>query len=160
MHLKTIAACILLFTFLCTSAQVKRKIKKSRRSKTESQFSLTKNDVLFGWEVGHENFDGVLSTTALPNFVLHYGISNRLEINTEVSIINVTDKSVSLAKNTAGIEPILAGLNYLLRKENKKGPAVIVSAQLAIPFLASTNFTASHYKQFIRFAIPNIQIFF
>jgi Putative MetA-pathway of phenol degradation len=153
MLLKTIAACILLFSFVCTSAQVKKKIKKSRRSKTESQFALTKNDILFEWEAGHETFDALLSTTTLPNFVLHYGISNRLEVNIEISIVNVADRSVGVVKKTTGIEPVLAGLNYLLRKENKKGPAVTASLQLAIPFLASANFTASHLAPVLQLGI-------
>lgn len=126
------------------NAQVKKKIKKSRRSKTESQFALAKKDILVEWETGHETFDATLGTTAVPNIVLHYGISNRLEVNTELSIVSVTDKSETPIKKISGAEPLLAGFNYLLRKEDKNGPAVIASVQLAVPFLASKNFTAAH----------------
>ncbi len=126
------------------NAQVKKKIKKSRRSKTESQFALAKKDILVEWETGYETFDATLGTTAVPNIVLHYGISNRLEVNTELSIVSVTDKSETPIKKISGAEPLLAGFNYLLRKEDKNGPAVIASIQLAVPFLASKNFTAAH----------------
>jgi hypothetical protein len=150
MHLKIITACILLFAFINSEAQVKKKIKKSRRNKSESQFALAKNDVLFEWEAGHETFDKNLGTSSVPNWVLHYGIGNRLEVNTEMSIVTVTDKTETPVKKISGAEPLLAGVNYLLRKEDKKGPAVIASLQLAIPFAASRNFTAAHLAPVIQ----------
>ncbi len=135
------------FIFTCSfaNAQVKKKIKKSRRSKTESQFALTKKDVLFEWEAGHETFDENLSTFSVPNVILHYGINNRLEANTEISFVAVADKSVIPSKKITGTEPVVAGFNYLLRREDKKGPAIIASLQLAIPFAASKNFTANYW---------------
>jgi hypothetical protein len=145
MFLKCFITIIFTVAGFCAAAQIKKKIKKSRRSKTESQFVIAKNDVLFEWEAGRETFDDYLRTLSLPNITAHYGISNRLEVNAETSIVSVTDKSLSPLKKITGTEPLLAGINYLLRKEGYNSPVVIASVQLVIPFLASKNFTANYF---------------
>jgi hypothetical protein len=124
-------------------AQVKIKIKKGRRNKPESQFMLDKNYFEADWEVGHEKITSDIATTVYPNLLLRYGISKRLEFNTEINFITATDKYAQ-PKNTNGIEPIMLGTTYLLVAETKLRPAIILSAQLAIPYLASKNFTANY----------------
>ena len=69
-----------------------------------------------------------------PNVVVHYGISNRLEVNTEMSIVTAIDKSVSPQQNTTGIEPVLIGSNYQLVHDTGYIPSVIIATQLGIPF--------------------------
>lgn len=143
--MKTLITILAISSCFCATAQVKKKIKKSRRNKSESRFALAKNDALAEWETGYETFDAGLATAVYPNIVLHYGISNRVEVNTEMSLVTAIDKSVTPQKNTTGIEPVMAGFNYLLRKEGNKDPAIIAAVQIAIPFLASANFTANHF---------------
>lgn len=135
---------LLLFTASQANAQVKKKIKKSRRNKSESQFALAKSDFVAEWEIGHEVLNPQLSTTVYPNIVLHYGLSDRTEINTEINLVTANDKSVTPAKNTTGIEPIAFGINYLLLRDTEKRPSIMLSAQVGIPFMATTNYSADH----------------
>ncbi len=153
MLIKTLFTLLAAGCCFCGAAQVKKKIKKSRRNKSESRFALATKDAQVEWETGYETFDAGLATVAYPNMVLHYGISNRAEVNTEVSLVTAIDKTVISQKNTTGIEPLMAGFNYLLRKEGSKGPAVIAAVQIAIPFLASANFTASHFAPVLQLDI-------
>jgi hypothetical protein len=134
---------ISLFICLSSQAQVKKKIKKGRRNKSESQFMLDKNYLEFDWEVGHENITDDLSTTVYPNLAIRYGISKNLEVNAEVNLITAKDK-IAQPQNTTGIEPVMLGVNYLLMPESKTHPAVILSAQFALPFMASKNFRANY----------------
>lgn len=133
-----------LFLFHIACAQIKRKIKKSRRNKSQSQYTLEKNEFQYEWEAGYETFNSTLQTATYPNMVFHYGISDKLEVNSEVTLLTAIDKSQPIRKNTSGVEPIGFGLNYLMIKESPMHPAVIGSLQLAIPFLATNNFTATH----------------
>ena len=130
---------------VCTgsSAQVKKKIKKGRRNKSESQFMLEENYLQAEWEVGHETLTDDLTTTVYPNLLLRYGINKQIEINAEMNFLTAYDASAQI-KNSSGIEPVSLGVNYLLLSETKKGPAIIFSGQLAVPFLASANFTANY----------------
>jgi hypothetical protein len=66
-----------------------------------------------------------------------------------MSLLTAYDQSVLPQINTTGVEPVSVGFNYLLSKESFNGPAVIASVQLAIPFLATKNFTANYLAPLI-----------
>jgi hypothetical protein len=125
-------------------SQVKKVIKKGRRFKSESQFALKKNDFQAEWEIGKETIDSELATIVYPNFVLHYAISDRMEVNTEMTLITATDNSYSAKKNTTGIEPVLIGANYQILRDTHNSPSIIVSGQLSIPFLSTKQFTINY----------------
>lgn len=136
-----------LFAILLTisvQAQVKTKIKKGRRYKSESQFALKKNDLQVEWEFGRETNDSQLTTVVYPNLELHYAITDRLEVNTEMSLITIKDHSYLAKKNTTGIEPVLIGVNYQLLRDTYNSPSVILSGQFAIPLLSSKAFTINY----------------
>jgi hypothetical protein len=135
---------------ISAQAQVKKQIKKGRRYKSESQFALNKNDFQAEWEVGRETVDSQLTTITYPNLVMHYALSDRLEVNTEISLITTAEKSHSLQKNTTGIEPVLIGANYQVLRDSYNSPSIIVSTQLAIPFLATKEFTISHLAPIVQ----------
>ncbi|MBX9784989.1 MAG: transporter [Chitinophagaceae bacterium] len=84
-----------------------------------------------------------MSATVYPNLAIRYGISKRLEINTELSFLSATGKT-SFKQTATGFEPVMPGINYLLLDETANAPAIILTAQAALPFLASKNFTASY----------------
>ena len=130
--------------FFSAEAQVKRKIKKGRRNKSESHFSLDKGYFEIDWEVGHEVVSSDLSTFIYPNLSLRYGISSRLEINAECSFLTAKDRSSGKMHNSSGIEPVLVGANYILLKDSEKRPAIMLSAQIAIPYLSSENFMTEY----------------
>lgn len=143
---------LLMFSFAISArSQVKRQIKKGRRYKSESQFALHKNDLQAEWEFGRETTDSQLTTIIYPNLILHYALSDRLEINSEMSLITITDNAYSPQKNTTGIEPVLIGANYQVLRDTHNSPSVIISGQLAIPFLATKKFT-------INYLAPVVQI--
>src|SRR6185436_8029379 len=121
---------------MSAQAQVKKHFKSGRRYKSESQFALKKHDFQAEWEFGKEHLDSQLTTIVYPNLILHYALSDRFEVNTEMSLISTQDKSYSPQKNTAGIEPVLIGANYQLLRDTYNSPLVIFFAQCAIPFLA------------------------
>lgn len=127
----------------CSMAQVKKKIKKGRRNKSESQFMLDKDFLQAEWEVGHETINSAVNSTVYPNLVLRYGLSKKIEINAEVNFITAHDEAAK-QKSVWGVEPVSLGANLLLLSETNKTPAVIFSGQVAIPFFASKNFTASY----------------
>jgi len=135
---------IVVTAFITSDAQVKKKIGKGRRNKSQSQFELGANDLEVEWEAGYETINSQLSNAVYPNVVVHYGISDRFEVNTEMSIVTAIDKSVSPQQNTTGIEPVLIGANYQLIRDTGYIPSVIIATQLAIPFLATKNFYADH----------------
>lgn len=141
---KAVLFLLAICTVVCAEAQVKKKIKKGRRNKSESQVALGKNDFLAEWETGHETINPGLSTTVYPNLVLHYALSDRTEINTEMNLVTAKIKTAVAQKNTTGIEPVSVGANYLLVRDTEKSPSVMLSAQLAFPFLATKSFTADH----------------
>ncbi len=127
----------------CTQAQVKKKIKKGRRNKSESQFMLDENYFQAEWEFGHETITDDVNTTVYPNLLLRYGINKKIEVNAEINFLTAHDE-LAQSTNTSGIEPVSIGANYLLLAETKRSPAIIFSGQLALPFLASKNFTANY----------------
>jgi len=140
-------SCVLFFITLLSCplhAQVKKKIKKGRRNKSESQFMLDDNYLQVEWETGKETITDNLNTMVYPNLLLRYGISKKLEVNAEMNLVTATDKTAAV-KHTSGMEPIAIGINYLLVGEKKNEPAVIFSTQLAIPFLADKNFKANYW---------------
>jgi len=141
--------CAILFT-ISVQAQVKKKIKKGRRYKSESQFALKKNDFQLEWEFGRETIDSVLTTVVYPNLELHYALSDRLEVNTEMSLIAIKDHSYPAKKNTTGIEPVLIGINYQLLRDSYNSPSVILSGQLAIPLLSSKAFAINYLAPVIQ----------
>ncbi|MEX6689818.1 transporter [Danxiaibacter flavus] len=140
---------MLCFT-ISAQAQVKKHIKKGRRYKSESQFALNKNDFQAEWEFGREAVDSQLTTITYPDLELHYALSDRLEVNTEMSLITTAEKSYSLQKNTSGIEPVLIGANYQVLRDTYNTPSIIVSTQLAIPFLATKEFTIDHLAPIVQ----------
>src|SRR6476646_8170360 len=85
---------------ISVQAQTKKHIKKGRRYKSESQFALKRNDFKVEWKVGREATDSQLTTIICPNLELHYALSDRMEVNTEVSWITTEDKSNSPQKNS------------------------------------------------------------
>jgi hypothetical protein len=133
-----------------THAQVKKKITKGRRNQSQSQFELNEGDLEIEWETGYETINSQLSNAVYPNAVVHYGISNRFEVNTEMSVVTAIDKSVSPQKNTSGIEPVLIGANYQIIEDTGYIPSVIIATQLGIPFLATKNFTADHLAPLVQ----------
>lgn len=138
-----------IFNSLSTAAQVKKKIKRGRRNKPESQFMLDSSYLELDWEFGRETITDNLSTTLYPNLAVRYGINQRLEINAEINVITATDNT-ALIKSSTGTEPVLLGANYLLMGEGKNRPAVILSAQLAVAFLATKNFTANYVAPLVQ----------
>jgi len=153
MFKKAILLISLLAVIVCADAQVKRRIKKGRRNKSESQFMLDKNEFQAEWEMGYETVTSQLKTIVYPNLTLHYGITGNFEVNTEVSYLTARDLSMPLHKNISGLEPIMIGANYLLLEETKRSPAIILSAQLAIPFLAGKNFVADRYAPVVQASV-------
>lgn len=141
--------CAILLT-ISVQAQVKKKIKKGRRYKSESQFALKKNDLQVEWEFGRETIDSQLTTVVYPNLELHYAVTDRLEVNTEMSLISIKDHSYLAKKNTTGIEPVLIGVNYQLLRDTYNSPSVILSGQLAIPQLSSKAFTINYLAPVIQ----------
>jgi hypothetical protein len=157
-HVMFKSAILLICAFVCmcsTEAQIKKKIKKGRRNKSESQFMLDENYLQAEWEIGHESITDDLSTTIYPNLAVRYGINKQLEVNAEISFVTASDQTAQ-QKNTTGIEPISLGFNYLLLNETKKQPAIIFSAQVAIPFLAGNNFTANYFAPAIELIIEKV----
>ena len=148
---KSLLLLLMLFAILHTDAQIKKKIKKGRRNKSESNFALAKNDFQAEWEIGKETIDSELATIVYPNLVLHYALSHRMEVNTEMTLITAMDNSYSAQKNTTGIEPVLIGANYQVLRDTYNSPSVIVSGQLSIPFLSTKEFT-------INYLAPAVQI--
>ena len=114
---------------------------------------LDKNYLELDLEIGHETVTNILSTTVYPNVAIRYGVSKRFEINAEVNVITANDKT-QLQPSTTGIEPVMLGANYLLFPETTSMPAVILSAQFALPFLASKNFKANYLAPLLQ---ANIQ---
>lgn len=152
------AVLLLIFSFVCmccTDAQIKKKIKKGRRNKSESQFMLGKDYLQAEWEIGHENITSDISTTVYPNLAVRYGINRHLEVNAEISFVTATDNN-SQHINTTGLEPVALGINYLLRSETKTGPAIVFSVQVAIPFMAGNNFTASYFAPVIELIVEKV----
>ena len=125
-------------------AQVKRSIKKGNRNKAESQFMLDKGYFQAEWELGYEKVTSNLSTLVYPNLVLRYGITDKLEINTELNLLSAFDHSVSPHIKTMGIEPVAIGVSYELLQESTKRPSIILSSQIAFPHFASKSFTATY----------------
>jgi Putative MetA-pathway of phenol degradation len=149
--LRTLLIVISLSICAAANAQLKRKIKKSRRYQSESQFALQKSDLQFEWEVGQEMIDANVHTVVYPNLQVHYAMSDRLEVNVEGDLITTTDKSIKPVKRITGMEPALIGVNYQLVEDSGYRPSVILSAQLAFPFL-STKAYRSNY------AAPVVQV--
>ncbi|MDI3320903.1 transporter [Pinibacter soli] len=143
---------LIVLTISC-EAQVVKRIKKGRRFKSESQFALDKNDFQAEWEIGRETIDSQLTTIIYPNLILHYALSDRLEVNTEMSLITAKNKSYSSKQNTTGIEPVLVGANYQVLRDNDNSPSVIVSAQLAIPFLSTKEFTINYFSPVLQISL-------
>ena len=144
--MKIAIICLLMFCLAINAqAQVKKHIKKGRRYKSESQFALKKHDFQAEWEMGRETVDSQLTTVVYPNLELHYALSDRLEVNAETSLITTMDRSNLSQKNTTGIEPVLIGANYQVLRDTHNSPSVIISAQLAIPFLATKELGISKF---------------
>lgn len=151
--LKKLLILILVAAFMHCDAQVKKKIGRGRRNKSQSQFELNKNDFEAEWETGYETVNPSLSNIIYPNLVLHYGLGDRLEINTEMSFVTAIDQSVTPTKNATGIEPVLIGANYQLVEDTGYIPSIIIATQLALPFLATKNFRADHFAPITQLSI-------
>jgi hypothetical protein len=131
-------------------AQAKKKIKKGRRYKSGSDFALNKNDFQAEWEFGKETVDSQLTTIVYPNLVLHYALSDRLEVITEMSLITTKNNSNSQQTNSTGIEPVLIGANYQVLRDTYNTPSITVSGQVAVPFLATKKFAINYLAPIIQ----------
>jgi hypothetical protein len=138
-------AMVILFVLDPATAQVKKRIKKGHRNKSESQFALEKGEIEFDWELAHENNNPQLGTIIYPNLAVRYGISDRLEINTEINNVTAYSKGISPGVKTSGLEPVSFGINYLILKDSGNRPSLIFSGQVAIPWMTSTAFSAQYY---------------
>ena len=138
-----VATCLVLV--FSADAQVKRKIKKGRRNKSQSDFALNKGDIEVDWELGYETVTPLIHSFVWPNTAIRYGLTDRLEVNAEFSPISAWDRSVSPSTNFTGVEPVSFGFNYQVSTESKDRPSLVLSAQLAIPYFATTHFTADRY---------------
>ena len=127
------------------TAQVKNRIKKGHRNKSESQFALERGILEFDWEAGNENNNSQLGTAIYPNLALRYGITERLELNTEISLVTAYSKSIRPKVKNTGIEPVSVGFNYLILKDSGRRPAIIFSTQVAIPWMSGAAFSAKYY---------------
>lgn len=123
-------------------SQVKKTIKKSRRNKTENQLSLPENYLQFEWEGGVEKINKQLSTGVHPNLNIRYGLSKKWELNWESNWVTVKQKTTTLHSTVNGIEPMQPGVVWYPMEETNQHPAMAVSMQLAVPFMASTHFKA------------------
>jgi hypothetical protein len=130
---------------LCSDAQVKRKIKKGRRNKSQSDFTLDRGDIEVDWEFGYETVTPDIHTFVYPNLSLRYGITDKWEVNTEFSLLSAWDRSVAPQSHISGLEPVSFGVNYQVLEEGPRRPSLILSAQLAIPYFATSHFTADRY---------------
>ena len=140
-----------LFSFMSNvHSQIKKQIKKGRRYESESQFALSKADFQAEWEFGTEKINAQTTTNIYPNLVLHYALSDRLEVNTEMSLIQTIDQSAAITQKSLGIEPILIGANYQLLRDTYNSPSLIISAQLAMPFTATQEFTIDYMAPFVQ----------
>lgn len=140
-----VLALILLVALDPATAQVKKRIKKGHRNKSESQFALEQGELEFDWELGHENNTHQLGTIIYPNLAVRYGISDRLEINTEINNVTAYSKGIDPVVKTSGVEPVSFGINYLILKDSGKRPSLIFSGQVAIPWMSSAAFNAQYY---------------
>jgi hypothetical protein len=138
--------CVLAFIFCMSSlhAQVKKKIKRGRRNKSDNQISIPTHYLQAEWEVGHENISPNLATSVYPNFVLRYGLTDKIDVSTEFNLITTHLKLPDSSIHTNGIEPVLFGVNYLVWSSKDGKSALIGEAQLAFPSLASKDYTAKH----------------
>ncbi len=137
---------LLAFMFCMSSlhAQVKKKIKRGRRNKSDNEISIPAHYLQAEWEIGHENISPNLATTVYPNMVVRYGLSNRINVSTEFNLITTHLKLPDTSAHTNGIEPVLFGVNYLLKSTNDGKSSLIGEAQIAFPNLASKDYAAKH----------------
>lgn len=151
--MKNAIAFLLMFLTISAESQIKKQHKTGRRYKSESQFALNKNVFQIEWEFGRETNESQLTTLIYPDLNLHYALSDRFEVNTEMNLITTTDKSYSPQKNTTGIEPLLIGANYQILRDNDNSPSIIIAGQLAIPFLSSNAFTIKYFAPVVQINI-------
>ncbi|HLO79482.1 MAG TPA: transporter [Chitinophagaceae bacterium] len=137
---------LIAFIFCMSSlhAQVKKKIKRGRRNKSDNEISIPSNYIQAEWEFGHENITQYLATTVYPNMVLRYGITDKMDVSTEFNLITTHLKLPDTTLHTNGIEPVLFGINYLFWSTKDGKSSLIGEAQLAFPSLASKDYTAKH----------------
>jgi hypothetical protein len=131
--------------------QVKRKIKRGRRNKSEAQYVLDPGGWQVEWEFGHEKINDSLSTFVHPNFVLHYGLREGTDISVEMNVLTTKVSGYGVHKSVSGVEPISLGVDHVFLKETDHRPSLIGSLQLAIPFAATGDYRASHLA-------PNAQL--
>lgn len=132
--------------------QVKRKIKRGRRNKSEAQLVLNPGGFQVAWEVGHEVINDSLSTFIHPNLVLRYGLRQGTDFSIEINALNTKQSGYSTKKNTPGIEPLLLGVDHVFLKETEHRPSIVGSMQLALPFAASASFKANHLGPSVQFS--------
>ncbi len=136
-----------------TQAQLKKKIKKSRRNKAEHQQSIDKHDLEFDWELGNEVMNDSLMTYVYPNLAVRYGISNRIEVNIEANPLTTVLKQYQGKKTVSGMEPVFFGCRYELMQETKTAPEIGISLQVAPPFAATKNYSAKYWAPFLQMTI-------
>lgn len=137
--------------FIPTQGQVRRKIKRGRRNKSEAQLVLDPGGFQVEWEVGHEAINDSLSTFIHPNLVLRYGLRQGTDISIEMNALTARQTGYSGTKNVTGIEPLFLGLDHVILKETDHRPSLVGSMQLSFPFAASVSYQATHLG-------PNVQL--
>ena len=121
-------------------------INSNRPSPSESPFSVGTDVLQFETGFFLEQREETVFYDASSfgsNLSIRYGISKNVEVDAEVNLITAKDKTAQ-PQNTTGIEPAMLGVNYLLLSESKSQPAIILSAQLAFPFMATKNLSANY----------------
>lgn len=151
--MKNVVIFFLMFFTVRAESQIKKHNRTGRRYKSESRFALNKNDFQAEWEFGREAIDSQLTTVIYPNLVLHYALSDRFEVNTEMNLITTIHNSSSPQKSTTGMEPVLIGANYQILRDDYNSPSIIVSGQLAIPFLATNAFTINYFAPVVQVSL-------
>lgn len=125
-------------------AQVKRKIKRGRRNKSEAQLVLDPGKFQVEWEIGHESINDTLSTFVHPNIVLRYGWKKNTDLSMELNSLTTRQLSYAGKKNTTGIEPVLLGVDHVFMTETERRPSIVGGLQLALPFVATASYKATH----------------
>ncbi len=145
-----IVACLI--AVISTDAQIKRRIKKGSRNKSQSDFALEKGDIEVDWVLGYETVTAELDLV-YPNLGIRYGITDRLEINAGISTISVWDRSVLPKNHLSGLEPLGFGINYQFSEEGEGRTSIVLSGQLAIPYFATNHFTADRYAPVLQLIV-------
>lgn len=101
------------------------------------------------WEFGNETISDSLSVFSYPNLVTRYGLTERIELNLEITPITTTLKLPSKTSYISGFEPVMSGVRYAAVYETKYAPEIALSLQVAPPWMATKNYTADLWASLI-----------